>query len=76
MDDIKRGLLARSVGNLDYRVRGSEPNRQPVHFRELWNDSRVDMLRLPGIVACSSNLETLGTLCELAASWNANRYDE
>ncbi len=49
-------------------------NRQPVHFRELWNDDRVDMLRLPGIVACSSNLETLDTLCELAASWNADRY--
>jgi len=51
-------------------------NRQPVHFGELWNDDRVDMLRLPGIVACSNNRETLDTLCELAKNWNADRYGD
>ncbi len=51
-------------------------NRQPVNFRELWNDERVDMLRLPGIVACSANRETLETLCDVAAGWNADRYTE
>ena len=49
-------------------------NREPVHFGELWNDDRADMLRLPGIVACSTNPETLKTLCELAHDWNPNRY--
>lgn len=49
-------------------------NRQPVNFDELWNDERADMLRLPGIVACSANSQTLNTLCELAKDWNPNRY--
>lgn len=49
-------------------------DRQPVHFGELWNDGRADMLRLPGIVACSSNRATLETLCELAQDWDQQRY--
>ncbi len=49
-------------------------NRQPVNFSELWNDDRADMLRLPGIVACSANRQTLTTLCELARDWNPTRY--
>ncbi len=51
-------------------------NGEPVHFRETWNDDRADMLRLPGIVACSDNRETLATLCELARDWNPVRYAE
>ena len=49
-------------------------NRQPVNFRELWTDDRANMLRLPGIVACSANRETLATLCKLARDWNPVRY--
>jgi 3'(2'), 5'-bisphosphate nucleotidase len=51
-------------------------NGEPVHFRELWNDDRADMLRLPGIVACSTNRETLATLCKVARDWNPVRYAE
>ncbi len=49
-------------------------NSQPVNFHETWNDERADMLRLPGIVACSANHETLRILCELARDWNPTRY--
>ena len=49
-------------------------NREPVHFHELWNDDRADMLRLPGIVACAVNRQTLETLCDLAVDWNPVRY--
>ena len=49
-------------------------NRQPVHFEELWLDDRADMLRLPGIVACSEHRDVLETLCELAAAWDPVRY--
>lgn len=44
-------------------------NQEPVHFQELWVDASADMLRLPGIVACSANRDTLATLCELANAW-------
>lgn len=50
-------------------------NRESVHFGETWLDDRADMLRLPGIVACSTNRETLQRLAELARDWNPNRYD-
>ena len=50
-------------------------NQQPVHFGEMWLDDRADMLRLPGIVATSTNQETLHRLAELAQNWNTNRYD-
>ena len=51
-------------------------NNEPVNFRELWMDDRANMLRLPGIVACSPNRETLATLCNLARDWNPVRYAE
>lgn len=49
-------------------------NNQSVHFSELWLDNRADMLRLPGIVACSANAEVRNQLCELAKDWNPKRY--
>ena len=49
-------------------------NREPVHFEELWMDDQADMLRLPGIVACSEHADVLDTLCELARDWNPVRY--
>ncbi len=51
-------------------------NREPIHFRELWVDDRADMLRLPGIVACSHDREILDTLCEVAQDWNPVRYPD
>jgi len=47
---------------------------QSVNFNELWIDDRADMLRLPGIVACSANLKMLETLCGVARDWNPERY--
>jgi 3'(2'), 5'-bisphosphate nucleotidase len=49
-------------------------NGQSVHFGETWLDDRADMLRLPGVVACSANRETLSTLCNLARDWDQRRY--
>jgi 3'(2'), 5'-bisphosphate nucleotidase len=49
-------------------------NGQSVHFRDLWLDERADMLRLPGIVACAVNRDTLATLVDLARDWNPHRY--
>lgn len=51
-------------------------NRQPVNFKELWLDDRAGMIRLPGIVACSVNPQTLDTLCRVAQNWNRNRYTD
>ncbi len=51
-------------------------NQQPVNFHDIWFDERVDMLRLPGIVACSANRETLATLCTLAKDWDPLRYHD
>ncbi len=63
--------LARLLGGESVWVRGGER----VHFRETWLDDRADMLRLPGIVATSTNPEHLKPLCDLARDWNPNRYD-
>ena len=49
-------------------------NGEPVHFGEMWNDETADMLRLPGIVACSPDRDVLNTLCKLAKDWNPERY--
>jgi 3'(2'), 5'-bisphosphate nucleotidase len=49
-------------------------NGEPVHFRETWMDDRADMLRLPGIVACSPDRAVLDTLTQLARSWHPDRY--
>lgn len=69
--DFPVGLhIARALGGDAVWVH----NREPVHFRELWMDDRADMLRLPGIVACSDNRETLETLCDLARDWSPVRY--
>jgi 3'(2'), 5'-bisphosphate nucleotidase len=46
----------------------------PVHFGETWNDETADMLRLPGIVACSPDRNVLATLCRLAWDWDPRRY--
>jgi 3'(2'), 5'-bisphosphate nucleotidase len=49
-------------------------DRKPVNFGETWLDDRANMIRLPGIVACSPSRSTLERLCELARDWNPNRY--
>lgn len=49
-------------------------NGKPVHYRDLWMDDRADMLRFPGIVACSEDPEINRQLCELAQDWNQIRY--
>lgn len=49
-------------------------NDEPVNFRETWLDEKADMLRLPGIVACSANRHTLATLCQVAHDWHPDRY--
>jgi Inositol monophosphatase family len=64
--------IARSLGGDAVWVH----NREPVHFRELWMDDRADMLRLPGIIACSDNRDILNTLCDLAQDWNPERYHD
>jgi 3'(2'), 5'-bisphosphate nucleotidase len=51
-------------------------NGQPVNFHETWMDERAEMARLPGIVACAVNRNTLGTLAALAKDWNPVRYAE
>ena len=51
-------------------------NGEPVHFREMWMDDKADMLRLPGIVACSPDREILEQLCQLAKDWNPDRYHQ
>ena len=51
-------------------------NRQSVHFQETWNDERADMLRLPGVVACSPYSDVLDELCDVAQDWNPVRYAE
>ena len=62
------------------RMRGGDAwwvhNKQPVNFHELWMDDRASMLRLPGIVACSDNMDVLNTLCDLAKDWNPIRYED
>ena len=49
-------------------------NREPVNFDEMWMDHRADMLRLPGIVACSPKREYLDKFCALAKDWPKERY--
>ncbi|MBD3675328.1 MAG: inositol monophosphatase [Planctomycetaceae bacterium] len=51
-------------------------NGEPVHFKELWLDDRADMLRLPGIVACSHDPEKLKLMCEHARDWSQVRYQD
>ena len=49
-------------------------NSESVNFSELWVDDRADMLRLPGIVACSHDLEKVKAMCAHAKDWNPERY--
>ena len=49
---------------------------EPVHFGETWLDERANMLRLPRIVACALDRETLNVLKNVAQGWNPNRYDD
>lgn len=49
-------------------------NGESVNFSELWMDERAGMLRLPGVVACSHNPETLKTLIEVGKDWDHRRY--
>ncbi|MBI1346665.1 inositol monophosphatase [bacterium] len=49
-------------------------NGESVHFGETWMDDKADMLRLPGIVACSPSPDVLQTLCTVASQWNRERY--
>jgi 3'(2'), 5'-bisphosphate nucleotidase len=71
MDEIF--ALLRQAGAHQY---GGEPVNQgePVNLRDLWVDDRADMLRLPGIIACSANRQTLAVLCDLAKDWNPAWY--
>jgi 3'(2'), 5'-bisphosphate nucleotidase len=62
--------IARALGGEALWVR----DRRPVHFGETWLDDRANMIRLPGIVACSPSRATLERLCDLARDWNPNRY--
>lgn len=64
--------IARSLGGDAVWVH----NREPVHFREMWLDERANMLRLPGIVACSGDRNVLDRLCNLARDWNPVRYTD
>jgi len=62
------------------RVRGGNAvwvhNREPVHYQELWMDTRAGMLRFPGIVACSEDAAVIDSLCELAKDWSKVRYED
>jgi 3'(2'), 5'-bisphosphate nucleotidase len=62
------------------RVRGGDAvwvhNRQPVHYRELWMDTRAGMLRYPGIVACSEDAAVMNELCQLSHAWSPVRYED
>jgi 3'(2'), 5'-bisphosphate nucleotidase len=51
-------------------------NGRSIHFGETWLDDRAAMLRLPGIVACAVNRDTLQTLTTLAHDWNPRRYND
>ena len=51
-------------------------NGEPVHYRELWMDDHADMLRFPGVVACSEHAQINAQLCELAKDWSQVRYTD
>ncbi len=62
------------------RVRGGDAvwvhNREPVHYRNLWMDTRAGMLRYPGIVACSEDADVIDELCKLSKDWSQVRYED
>jgi 3'(2'), 5'-bisphosphate nucleotidase len=51
-------------------------NHTPVHFRDTWLDTRSNMIRLPGIVACAVDRTTLHTLVDVARDWSPQRYED
>jgi 3'(2'), 5'-bisphosphate nucleotidase len=51
-------------------------NGRSFDFRETWLDDRADMVRLPGIIACALDRDTLQTLANLARDWNPRRYND
>jgi 3'(2'), 5'-bisphosphate nucleotidase len=61
--------IARSLGGDAVWVH----NRAPVHFRHTWLEEDVEMIRLPGIVACAVDQPTLHTLVTLARDWQPRR---
>jgi 3'(2'), 5'-bisphosphate nucleotidase len=64
--------LARALGGNAVWVH----NNMPVHFRDTWVDSRANMIRLPGIVACAVDHTTLQTLVNVARDWSPQRYED
>lgn len=62
------------------RVRGGDAvwvhNRESVHYRNLWMDTRAGMLRYPGIVACSEDTDVIDELCKLSKDWSQVRYED
>lgn len=62
--------IARRFGGDSVFVRTGEP----AHFHDLWFDERSKMWRLRGIVATAVNREALNTLCDVARTWNEDRY--
>jgi 3'(2'), 5'-bisphosphate nucleotidase len=61
--------IARSLGGDAVWVH----NNTPVHFHDTWLEEEVDMVRLPGIVACAVDRATLQTLVTLAHDWKPRR---
>lgn len=64
--------IARRLGGDAVRV----DTRESIAYRDLWMDDRASMLRFPGIVACSEDLEIIARLCELSSEWNPIRYPD
>ena len=62
------------------RVRGGDAvwvhNGQSIDYRDLWMDTRAGMLRYPGIVACSEDMNVVNELCRLSKDWNPIRYED
>ena len=51
-------------------------NGEPITFGETWLDTKSNMLRLPGIVACSTDQATVQKLVTLAKDWHPLRYHD
>ena len=62
--------IARRLGGDAVRA----DNRQSVRYADLWMDERANMLRFPGIVACSEDPSIVDQLCGLACEWDLTRY--
>lgn len=49
---------------------------EAISFENTWIDSRSNMRRLPGIVACTTSEEMTRKLVNLARNWHPNRYHD